>query len=70
MTDAELVTLLQKRPKEVPMLQSRELFRRFFAGLTLARMTSLLQQAYAELPEAERDDKVAKRLALLQGLLT
>jgi hypothetical protein len=67
--DASLVDLLRQRPKFVPMLRSREAFRRYFAGLPRARMLALLTSAYDGLEAGEREDKVAKRMELLEGLL-
>ncbi len=67
--DAQLVDLLRQRPKFVPMLRSREGFRRYFAGLSRVRMLSLLTTAYDGLECGEREDKVAKRMELLEGLL-
>lgn len=63
-----LVAMLRERPKNVPELHSREAFRRFFAGFPRPRMQRLLAEAYAGVDEA--GEKVTKRLALVDDLLT
>lgn len=68
--DDELVHMLQQRPKHVPAIRTREGFRRYFRGLPRARVLRLLHRAYASLPDGDRDAKVAKRIGLLDGLLT
>ncbi len=69
MSDAELLHMLRQNPKNVPQLHSRDSFRKFFAGIALKRMAGLLEQAYADLPKEEREEKVQKRLELMSGLL-
>ena len=63
-TDAFLVALLQRRPKEVPELRTRSAFQRFFHGMEHARLTQLLYAAYAHLEPGVAQDKVEKRLRL------
>ena len=63
-TDAFLVALLQRRPKEVPELRTRSSFQRFFHGMEHARLSKLLYAAYAHLEPAAAHDKVEKRLRL------
>lgn len=70
MPDAELVHMLKQKPKSVPQLHSRDSFRRFFGGITKDRMTRLLRSAYDGLDAADKEDKVQKRLELLQGVLS
>ena len=62
--------MLRQKPKNVPQLHSRDAFRRFFGGMPSDRMRRLLRQAYSELPQEEREEKVDKRLELLQGVLS
>lgn len=69
-SDRELVELLRQRPKQVPILRSRDSFRRFFRGIGKSRMEALLNEAYSSLDAEDRMDKVSKRLALLEGVLT
>jgi hypothetical protein len=67
--DAALVDLLRQRPKFVPMLRSRDSFRRYFAGISRDRMRALLTVAFDTLEAGERAEKVEKRMELLEGLL-
>ena len=67
-TDSALIALLSQRPKHVPQLKSRDSFRGFFRGIPRLRMERLLRLAFAALEEEARDDKVHKRMALLQGV--
>lgn len=68
MSDAELVSMLRKKPKHVPQLQTRQGFQRFFAGVEHRRMAALLAQAYSDMPDAEV--RVQKRLALLREVMS
>ncbi len=67
MSDAELVALLRKRPKETPQMRTQKAFQRFFRGVPRQRVEALLLEAFQELPPDERDAKVQKRLQLLGG---
>ncbi len=69
-SDKILIEMLRQRPKQVPMLRSRESFRRFFQGIGRSRMETLLHAAYSGLEASDREDKVSKRLVLLDGVLT
>ena len=81
MSDTDLVSLLRRRPKDVPQLHSRESFRRFFAGMPRSRMLDLLRRAFsgaladrpaAEGPPDEGQDseaRVQRRIELLDGVL-
>lgn len=66
--DDELVELLRQRPKYVPMLRSRDSFRAFFRGVERARMEALLREAFVALEPADRDEKVLKRMQLLEDV--
>jgi hypothetical protein len=68
--DDEVVSLLQRKPKEVPQLRSRGSFRRFFTAVPRKRMRRLLVRAFAALGPAECDAKVAKRMGLLEDVLS
>ena len=68
--DKDLIELLRQRPKQVPLLRSRDSFRKYFRGIGKSRMESLLNAAYSTLEPADREDKVSKRLALLEGVMT
>jgi hypothetical protein len=67
-SDEALITLLSLRPKHVPQLKSRDAFRGFFRGMPRLRMERLLRLAFSSLEAEGRDSKVAKRMALLQGV--
>ena len=67
MSDAELVGLLKRRPKEVPQLRTKADFLRFFRGVPRRRIQMLLNDAFADLDPDQRAAKVQKRLALLFG---
>lgn len=73
MRDEALVEMLQKPPKEVPQLRTRDSFRRFFAGMAQGRMRGLLLEAYGsgtpDLDPEAREKKVNKRLALVRDVL-
>ena len=66
MNDAELVTMLRLRPRDVPQCASRSAFRKFFASYDMQHLRGLLEESYRDMQVPERDEKVAKRLALLQ----
>jgi hypothetical protein len=70
MDDKSLVEMLCKPPKTVPMLRTKSSFQEFFRGIAAGRMRQLLEQAYGNLAdEAERHEKVAKRMELLKEIL-
>jgi hypothetical protein len=70
LSDAELVEMLNRPPKLVHELRTRTHFQDFFRGMKLARMVSLLEQAYAsELNPENRRKKVEKRLDLVRDVL-
>lgn len=71
MSDAELVDLLRRPPKSTLVLKTRVGFQEFFRGVSAQRMQSLLEQAYAEIEDTgERNAKIAKRMDLLQGVIS
>lgn len=67
MNDGEIVALLRKKPKLVAFLRTRSSFRRFFRGMGRGRLEGLLREAYSGLGEEECENKVRKRLRLLEG---
>lgn len=76
LSDDVLVGMLAKKPKHVPELQSREAFRRFFAGMPRERMLRLLRASVAAGSSAGEDgsdlaaeDRVARRMALVEDVL-
>lgn len=75
MSDADLVALLRRRPKDVPQLHSRESFRRFFAGMPRSRMLHLLRRAFSGALDGPPDEgpdseaRVQRRVELLEGVL-
>jgi len=71
MTDTELVHLLRQQPKHTEQLRTKHNFQAFFKKIDEARMKSLLQRAYSDISEsAERNEKVDKRMNLLDGFLS
>ena len=66
-SDAELVQLLRRKPKTTPELRTTQAFRKFFAGIQHDRLLRLLNQAYASLDDASREQKVQKRMRLMKG---
>ena len=69
MTDKELIVLLKQQPKDVPVMRTRESFRRFFARMKRDRMEYILRAANAEKKSGQADKKVAKRMALMEDCL-
>jgi len=67
--DTFLVDMLRKPPKHVPQLRTRDGFRQFFAGMSVARMEFLLCQAYADREPEEAEKRVKKRMALVLDVL-
>ena len=68
LSNGELVALLQRRPKEVEALRTRNAFRKFFAGMDRARLLALLRAAYAG--EEACEEKVEKRIRLVEDWCT
>ena len=66
-SDAELVQLLRRKPKTTPELRTTQAFRKFFAGIQHDRLLRLLNQAYASLDDASREQKAQKRMRLMKG---
>jgi len=71
MKDDDVVALLQKRPKEVPQLRSRDSYRNFFRGVPKDRMHRLLCAAASAQggDEEAREARVERRMALLSDVL-
>ena len=70
MSDDTLIDMLRKPPKEVEQLHSRDAFRKFFNGFPQDRIEGLLREANAGKSEEEIEKKVAKRMKLLDGVLS
>ncbi len=71
MTDTELVHLLRQQPKHTEQLRTKHNFQAFFKKIDEQRMRTLLMRAYADISEnAERIEKVDKRMHLLDGFLS
>jgi len=71
MTDTELVHLLRQQPKHTEQLKTKHNFQAFFKKINEQRMRSLLLRAYADIAESsERNEKVEKRMNLLDGFLS
>lgn len=71
MTDTELVHLLRQQPKHTEQLRTKNNFQAFFKKIDEERMRKLLQRAYADVAESsERNEKVDKRMHLLDGFLS
>ena len=66
-SDDQLVKLLRRSPKETKELRTKSSFQDFFRGITEERISVLLKIAYEN--EIDCDARVAKRIALLQGVL-
>jgi len=69
LADADVVALLAQPPKHVRHLRTRDGFRRFFTGVSRARMAQLLTEAFAGQPPDEAAARREKRLALLADVL-
>lgn len=70
MSDEALTSMLQRQPRTVPELRTKESFREFFVGMDAERMDRLLRGAYeGTLPADEVDRKVEKRLGLVGDVL-
>ena len=69
LADADVIALLAQPPKHVRHLRTRDGFRRFFTGVSRARMAQLLTEAFAGQPPDEAAARREKRLALLADVL-
>lgn len=68
--DAELILLLREKPKNTADLRTPGSFQQYFNGMARARMQRLLELAYTETAdEAERREKVDKRMKLMEGFM-
>ena len=70
LSDEQLVHMLSQPPKAVPTLKTKSGFQDFFRGMPTDRMRQLLEAAYREMTDLDRDNKVNKRMELLSGVLT
>mmetsp|Transcript_15377 Transcript_15377/g.22802 ORF Transcript_15377/g.22802 Transcript_15377/m.22802 type:complete len:697 (-) Transcript_15377:87-2177(-) len=70
MKDDDIIRLLQKQPKDVLCMKTRESFRAFFTGMKRTRMECLLRVANRHLELSDMDRKVSKRMKLLHDVLT
>ena len=70
MSDTELISLLKMPPKATAALRTKSSFQEFFHGMPRQRMLSLLHAAYSECDLAERETRVAKRLELVEDVLS
>jgi hypothetical protein len=69
MTNAEIVELLRKPPKSVPMLRTKTSFQDFFKGIDMIRFRSLLHEAFDNIIDfEERENKVNRRMELMEAL--
>lgn len=70
MSDAELIDLLRRPPKQTIALKTKVGFQEFFRGVSAHHMRALLEQAYAEIvDENDRNAKISKRMDILQGVI-
>jgi hypothetical protein len=68
--DNDLVLLLREKPKNTADLRTPASFQQYFSGISRDRMLILLDHAYSNvLDEAEKKEKVEKRLRLLDGFM-
>jgi len=65
MADKEIINLLKMKPKNVPEFKTRNGFKRFFEGMDQARIINLLQEAYQDIDEIKRNEKIQSRLDIL-----
>ncbi|GMI14813.1 hypothetical protein TrVE_jg9010 [Triparma verrucosa] len=70
MNDEDLLIMLRRPPKESRETCSRQAFRKFFNGFPRARLERLLREANAGKDSISIEEKVAKRMELLDGVLT
>lgn len=70
MSDEDLKGMLQKQPRLVSELRTKESFREFFQGMEAERMGRLLRGAYeGSVPADQVDKKIKKRLGLVGDIL-
>eukprot|EP01038_Epipyxis_sp_PR26KG_P009978 gene9978-13423_t len=70
MSDEELISLLQKPPKTISFMRTKSSFQEFLKGISKQRMLFLLEKAYNDIEdEAEKQNKISKRLDLLKEVL-
>jgi hypothetical protein len=70
LSNHEIVELLKKPPKSVPVLRTKSSFQEFFKGIDARRFKSLLHEAFSDITDsAERENKVNRRLELMDGVL-
>ena len=69
LSDEVLITMLKQPPKAVAAIRTKSGFQDFFRGVNSKRMQHLLSQAYSHLNELDREQKVKKRMELLDGVL-
>lgn len=68
--DHELVLMLRQKPKNTLNLRTTASFQQYFSGIARTRMLRLLELAYSETAdEADRKEKVEKRMRLLDGFM-
>jgi hypothetical protein len=70
MSDLEIITMLRMKPKAVPALRTKSAYCNFFTGISRARMVCLLEKAHEDLPQEEKQQKVDKRIAMLDGYVS
>jgi hypothetical protein len=70
LSNHEIVELLKKPPKSVPVLRTKSSFQEFFKGIEVGRFKSLLHEAFSDILDAsDRESKVNRRLELLEGVI-
>lgn len=70
LSNEDIVELLKKPPKSVPMLRTKTSFQEFFKGIDRKRFEALLKEAYSDITEfEEREKKVLRRLELMDGMM-
>lgn len=70
LSDEQLVYMLSQPPKAVPSIKTKSGFQGFFRGMPEERMRDLLREAYKDMTDLDRDNKVKKRMELLGDVLT
>ncbi len=70
LSNEDIIDLLKKPPKSVPMLRTKTSFQEFFKGIDRRRFESLLKEAYSDIDDLqEREKKVLRRLELMEGMM-
>jgi hypothetical protein len=68
LTNDEIIDLLRKPPKSVPMLRTKSSFQEYFKGIDLQRFRHLLMEAFNDISDmTERESKVNRRMELLES---